>query len=432
MKTMKVILTGASLSQENKGINALTLGAILALLDSNPECEIELFNQNSTYDAQVQHGINFRGNTVIVTENYIWSSRFILCGLLHLVFSFMPARIKKIIFIDNLKIFYFVLMKLKRKKVLPGEPALNKLIHADYIVNCAEGDSFSDIYGMHVFLRQSLDKVLAIAYKKKFVIFPQTIGPFNSALAKRLSKEILKRAETIYVREKRSREYLTREFGELPNLKDASDMAFLMEPEKVDDAAFEKFCESGIVTGINISGFLYDHPTGKNKILGDAVDYAEISDEIIKSLLSIDPSIKVVFVSHVENEDYCASKKIVDVFIKRGFGDRLYVLHDGYTAPQLKYFLSRFEFFTGARMHACIGAFSTTVPTVPQAYSYKFIGITDKFGLGDFVIDLKKDTIDVIRKKIIDGYAKRDDIKKTISGALAQIKNDSLKCGSLP
>ncbi|HRX48989.1 MAG TPA: polysaccharide pyruvyl transferase family protein [Spirochaetota bacterium] len=423
-----ILLTGASLSSGNKGINALTLGTIISLYNNNNDIEVEILNQNSRIDDEVIHEIKNGDRAIQVKENYVWSSKFILCGLLHLTFPFLPNRIKEILFIKCLKISYLPHVILKRKSVNFKEPALKKLISADLVINLSEGDSFSDIYGMHVFLRQSLDKVIAHSHGVPYYFFPQTLGPFNSNPASKLAGKIFKSAGKIYARESQTRDYLINMFGELPNMEEANDMAFLMEPEPVEDPEFEKFCSDGIITGINISGFLNSNPIG-DRILSDADDYNHITDRILNTLLSLDEKVKIVFVSHVSTEDDKANRAFMEKYKKSGFGDRLFLLNHQYSAPQLKYFISRMDLFTGARMHACIGALSTGVATVPQAYSYKFVGITDKFGIGEYVIDLKKDTKDIAEEKLKSVFNNREIIKRKLISSLPEIKKDADKCG---
>ncbi|GEM_PF-2698810 len=424
----KILLTGASLSSVNKGINALTLGTIISLYNNNSDIEVEILNQNSRIDDEVIHDIKIGDQTIQVKENYVWSSKFILCGLLHLTFPFLPNRIKEIFFIQCLKISYLPHVILKRKSVNFKEPALKKLINADLVINLSEGDSFSDIYGMHVFLRQSLDKVIAHSHGVPYYFFPQTLGPFNTNPASKLAGKIFKSAGKIYARESQTRDYLINMFGELPNMEEANDMAFLMEPEPVEEPGFEEFCSDGIITGINISGFLNSNPIG-DRILGETDDYNQITDRIIKTLLELDDKVKIVFISHVAYEDNKANSFFINKYSEMGYKDRLFLLNDQYSAPQMKYFLSRLALFTGARMHACIGALSTGVATVPQAYSYKFVGITDKFGIGGYVIDLKKDSQEIAEKKIRFVFKNSESIKKILLESLPSIKEDADKCG---
>ncbi|MDY6933320.1 MAG: polysaccharide pyruvyl transferase family protein [Spirochaetota bacterium] len=431
MLIKKVVLTGASLSNENKGINALTLGSIIALIENNPGIEIELINQNYIHDKIIKHKINIKGNEIEIIENFIWTSKFILCAFLHMLFPFLPLKLKQFLFIDNLFIFYYFFMKLKRKTLMMNNPTIKKLITADYVISLAEGDSFSDIYGIYVFLRQSLDKVLALIYKRPVIIFPQTIGPFNSFISNRITKKIVKGTKKIYVRENQSKNHLINLFGDLPNMEEANDMAFLMQPDDVKNEEFESFIQIGIPVGINVSGFLYNNPIGMDKIKREDFDYAYITERIIDTLLNIDSKIKIVFISHVGIEDFSVSKILFERYTARGYKDRLFLLDDCYSASQLKFFLSRLEFFTGARMHSCIGAFSTCIPTVPQAYSYKFIGITEKLKLGEYVVNLKNDSLENILEIIKRGFNNRQDIRKHLIKIIPEIKKESLKCGKI-
>jgi polysaccharide pyruvyl transferase WcaK-like protein len=50
------------------------------------------------------------------------------------------------------------------------------------------------------------------------------------------------------------------------------------------------------------------------------------------------------------------------------------------TPQEAKSYISGLDFFAGARMHACIAAFSSGVPVLPMAYSRKFSGLFGSLG----------------------------------------------------
>src|SRR5690606_26009817 len=86
-------------------------------------------------------------------------------------------------------------------------------------------------------------------------------------------------------------------------------------------------------------------------------------------------NVEVHLVSHVLPEhqavedDYQAAKEL-----QREFPE--IVLAPRFATPvEAKSYISGLYFFTGARMHACIAAFSTGVPVYPLAYSRKFNGL---------------------------------------------------------
>ena len=66
---------------------------------------------------------------------------------------------------------------------------MEALKNADLVFDFTGGDSFTDIYGKSRFNRETLLKQLAIWKKKKLVLGPQTIGPFNNEkIAKKATK----------------------------------------------------------------------------------------------------------------------------------------------------------------------------------------------------------------------------------------------------
>ena len=140
---------------------------------------------------------------------------------------------------------------------------------------------------------------------------------------------------------------------------------------------------------------------------------------------------KIFLVSHVSGEDYFACSKVYRNFQGTKDKGRVVLLKDTYSAPEIKYIISRMAFFTGARMHACIAALSTSVPTVPQAYSHKFLGITEKFKLGEYVVDLRSDSVKMILDKIEKGFRERSILSEKLHEINPQLSSESYKCANI-
>ena len=70
------------------------------------------------------------------------------------------------------------------------------------------------------------------------------------------------------------------------------------------------------------------------------------------------------------------------------------------------------NFFVGARMHACIAAFSSGVPTVPMAYSRKFTGLfTETLGY-NCLCDMREQDEDLICENVLSFCKDRNHLKK--------------------
>ena len=71
-----------------------------------------------------------------------------------------------------------------------------------------------------------------------------------------------------------------------------------------------------------------------------------------------------------------------------------------------KSYIAGLDFFMGARMHACIAAFSSGVPVVPMAYSRKFAGLFGSLGY-DHTVDCQSETNTAILEKIAAAFENR-------------------------
>lgn len=100
---------------------------------------------------------------------------------------------------------------------------------------------------------------------------------------------------------------------------------------------------------------------------------------LIRYILSETDAV-IALIPHVvwaSNDDRKVLQQLYDDFDQ----DPRLVLVEDHTAPELKYIISRCDFFVGARTHATIAAYSSAVPTLVVGYSVKARGIArDLFG----------------------------------------------------
>ncbi|HLU47010.1 MAG TPA: polysaccharide pyruvyl transferase family protein, partial [Planctomycetota bacterium] len=67
--------------------------------------------------------------------------------------------------------------------------------------------------------------------------------------------------------------------------------------------------------------------------------------------------------------------------------DRVAILPPIYDQSEIKWVISRFDWFCGTRMHSTIAALSTGVPTAAIAYSLKTLGVFETCEQGEHVAD---------------------------------------------
>lgn len=128
----------------------------------------------------------------------------------------------------------------------------------------------------------------------------------------------------------------------------------------------------------------------------------------------------IVFLPHtydmqnnIEEDDL---KAIID-FIKVNNIQNVSIVDKNLDVQELKYLISKADFFMGSRMHSCIGALSTSVPAIGLAYSYKFDGTYNMFEQSKLVINAREiSDLDIkdILEKIDILYSQRDLIREEL------------------
>ena len=150
------------------------------------------------------------------------------------------------------------------------------------------------------------------------------------------------------------------------------DPAFTMEKEIVD---LPKTWEEDNMIGLNISPLIMEYETNDGVV-------SNAANSLVKYILE-STNHKIALIPHVEN-DIIPLRKLYDDYKESG---RVVLIENKYTAPQLKYIISKCKMFIGARTHATIAAYSTYVPTLVIGYSVKAKGIAkDLFGNSEGLI----------------------------------------------
>jgi colanic acid/amylovoran biosynthesis protein len=278
--------------------------------------------------------------------------------------------------------------------------------NCDIVLDISAGDSFADIYGAKRFIFNIASKLAVYCSRTPMILSPQTIGPFDRPWAKLAAGAMMKRASVVLARDKLSTDYLAQ--FKLDNTLEATDVAFRLPYSPAAPRSDAK-----IHVGINISGLLYNGGYTRNNSFGLKVDYREMSRSLIAGFLA-DQNNCVHLIGHVNSQsmevedDYRVAEELAKEFHGTIVAPR-------FTTPsEAKSYISGLTFFCGARMHACIAAFSSGVPVIPIAYSRKFLGLFGTLGY-NHVADCKTQSSDEIVKLILDCFQRRDLLKQEVA-----------------
>lgn len=299
-----------------------------------------------------------------------------------------------------------------REAVSPWGRLAREIARCDIVLDIGGGDSFADIYGRNRFLTQILTKTQALIAGKPLVLSPQTLGPFDRGWSRVLARAVLRRAALVCSRDAMSVAYL-REIGFDGPVVQATDVALRLPytpPAPRTDGR--------VRVGVNVSGLLFNGGYSKDNMFKLGVDYPELNRRIL-GMFADRPECEVYLVPHVISDvvriedDRAVSRQLV------AEDPRLRMAPDFANPSAAKSFIAGLDFFTGARMHACIAAFSSGVPVVPLAYSRKFAGLFDALGY-PHVADCRTDSAEVILEKLASGFDGRAALQATIGLAMAE------------
>jgi colanic acid/amylovoran biosynthesis protein len=285
------------------------------------------------------------------------------------------------------------------------------ILSYDFIFDIAEGDSFTDIYGNERFKRILNSKRFFNFLAKKQILLPQTIGPFKNKKHEEDAFKIMAKLDLVISRDRQSYDY-TSKYLPTEKILESIDVAFYMPFVK------SNYSNDKIHVGLNVSGLLWNGGYTKNNQFGMKTNYKELICTVIE-YFSQNEKVQIHLVPHVVpldhavEDDYSVSEEVKSLYPD-------VVLAPRFSNPiEAKGYISGLDFFTGARMHACIAAFSTGVPVFPMAYSRKFNGLfvdtLEYEWMGDCVNKNENDVLQELKMAFVQKEEMKNAIEKSLN-----------------
>lgn len=419
-KSPKICVFGAAFDTGNMGVSALAAGTLKCILHRFPDAEIILLNYGKSGFA-----FPFRA------------------GDMQAMVRFVNMRFSKKCYLKNniaMLILLSVILKLLpfrklRRKLINSNPCLREIDECDIVASIAGGDSFSDIYGIGRLLYVSLPQILIVLFGKRLILLPQTIGPFNGRIAKAIARYILRHVELIYSRDYQGLKGTESLLGTLQKpdkLRFGFDVGFVVDPTPPVDPGLiglpaRRKAGSPLV-GVNISGLLFRGGLNRRNMFGLKVEYDKLVYHIIDFLIKTKKA-DVLLIPHVFGRDGESDTPVCEKTyeaLKPLYGDSLGIARGTYDQSEIKYVIGLCDFFTGARMHACIAAISQHVPAVSIAYSDKFIGVMQTVGIEASVVDPRKTSEEEILKVFNRAFDERALVRQQLERTMPQVKERAL------
>lgn len=296
-----------------------------------------------------------------------------------------------------------------RELVQPGGFAA-RARDCDIVIDIGFGDSFADIYGGSRMLKMTLAKAAVLLAGRPLVLAPQTMGPFDRRWSRMAALATIRRSRAVFTRDGLSTAFL-REIGYRGPVHEATDVALRLPFDPPAPRG-----DGPVRVGLNVSGLLMSGGYDRGNMFGLKTDYPRLIDEVIRAVMAR-PDHELHLVGHVVSDeqpvedDHRACARLAEthpgVVLAPRFGH----------PSEAKSYIAGLDFFAGARMHACIAAFSSGVPVVPMAYSRKFEGLFGSLGY-DRTVDCKSQDNAAVLAAVMAGLDARETLAREAAAAL--------------
>lgn len=282
-------------------------------------------------------------------------------------------------------------------------PILAALDRCSAVLDVSGGDSFSDIYGAQRFWNIVRPKLIAARRGVPLVLLPQTYGPFHDAERRRVAKRAVQGARLAWARDPNSFRALQTLLGDDFDPKrhrEGVDVAFNLEPsdpgEKLgpEVRAWLDERQRRPLVGINVSGLVALDPQEARGRFNLKADYPGALATFMQSMMASSDA-RILLIPHVMSppgspeSDVQACRQMLNRLAAE-FQPRVQVTPTDLDEREVKWLISKLDWFCGMRMHSTIAALSSRVPTVAVAYSDKTSGVFETCHVGDWVIDPRR------------------------------------------
>ena len=315
------------------------------------------------------------------------------------------------------------------------DPGIRSIEESDVVLDVSGGDSFTDMYPDNRINTIAGCKELVLDCGRPLILLPQTYGPFDVSLDR--ASRIVRKSIACFARDERSFENLKAMLGhefDPERHKCGGDMAFGLtarDPGRKLDRETRAWAEGTEIptVGFNPSGLIANVPGIDREKYGFLSDYRLTVVEFLTRLLD-ETEARVLLVPHVMSPlgSPESDRKICDELeseLGSRFPGRVRIGSTDFDQCEVKWLISKMDWFCGTRMHATIAGLSTEVPTATISYSDKALGVFESCGQGSEVFDPRRLKAGDIVDGLMDSYGRRHEIKRSLVGPIRSVRTQA-------
>jgi len=390
MSKMKKIIVVDNYDTRNNGVMAMGMSFVQEISNCFDKPEFSFFSSFEEVDKKRY------GEQGIIVNPMFWKAKL------------WPGKVFDILYFVGLVLFAVIIK-------LFSCPKLNKNIerfrNADAIVSLCGEDLYSDHCSWQLILYELFPFVLAKVFNKPYVIFAQTLGPFNKKRSRFLLRYVIGMSSLVTIRESVSFDMVKNILKEEKSqFVFTGDSAFFLRPIEMKIAKqlvavdLKRNIYDKKVVGISISHLFTQSIFPTVSHLEDKYKYFVEAIVSISDFLSKEYKVNIVFVPHVTVSHNDDRRIALDVLEKIKSKDSVFALESEYQANQIKGIIHSCDFFIGCRMHSLVAAVSGNIPTLALAYSYKTIGVIGPIVKDNLIVDVREISPEKLKENVLNQF----------------------------
>ncbi len=298
-----------------------------------------------------------------------------------------------------------------------------RLKKCDVVVSCSD-ENFKEsasmlpfnIYWMiswwSMLVARTWKVLLARFLGKPVVVFPNSVGPFQTFVGRFLSRLALSNCEFVLVREPIS-------YGIVESLGIKSRTILTYDTALLYSGANVSSAEKCAGNSVGVSVGVYSNSLPEKNILEFVSTLADVLDDSIDQF-----GFSVVLLPH-----YVSGFKYDDLEISRLVLGRMRnaahakICEVG-SLEEFKSAISRMDMVVSSKMHPVVLASSSFVPTVSITYDHKQTGFALSLGLGDCVVPLREVSRERLLSRIQYVWKNREEIRSRLKAQVPEMQKN--------
>ncbi len=353
-----IIIVGGSLA--NKGAQAMTFTVVDQMKRKFPNKKFYLF---SIFEFETIESYKYKFNITPWTN---WH-RILLSCILH---KYFIKTFKRSLF----------------------DTKIENIIENTALIIDISGYRFSSQFDQNYWIFYILDIIIAKKQEIPYLIFPQSIGPFNFSFKNRiffypLAKYYLKYPKVIFSREYDGLRYLS-QFKNI-NIKKTFDIVIQNEGYNLSNIYREEI-KSKDYNILPNSVCIIPNRMVIERIKTEKI--YSIYSHILKKLMKAK---KNVYILRHSNGDVEICEKIKNLLTNN---ERIYLISDDLNVIEIENLIKKFDFVIASRYHSIIHAYKNGVPAIVIGWAVKYYELLEYFKQADYYYDIR----DLLNIEILD------------------------------